>query len=308
VITASIEVAVAALKRGDLVAIPTETVYGLAADASSESAVRRIYEAKGRPLSHPVIVHISGIADLERWATDIPDWAYALAKKCWPGPLTLILKRAAGVGDWVTGGQDTVGLRVPNHPIALEVIKASGFGLAAPSANRFGAVSPTTAAAVLEDLGPYLDLGKDVIFDGGDCSVGVESTIVDATGERPSILRLGAVTREMIEAITQLEVIENTSEIRAPGTLAAHYSPSATVHLKMFEGADGFIGLAELQTPEGMLRLASPKDVSEYAQVLYQALRRADAFGLDNVVAIPPEGQGLAEAIRDRLLRAATKS
>lgn len=306
-ITRSIEVAVAALTRGDLVAIPTETVYGLAADATSRRAVERIYEVKGRPLTHPVIVHISGIEDLERWAKSIPSWANSLAEKFWPGPLTLILPRARNVGNWVTGGQETVGLRVPNHPIALEVIRKSGLGLAAPSANRFGAVSPTSAAAVLEDLGPYLEAGRDFIFDGGECLVGLESTIVDATSTQPSILRLGAVTSEEIEEVSGLTVVHSTSGIRAPGTLAVHYSPRATVHLELVDGADGFIGLAEIATPVGLTRLAAPENISEYAQVLYQALRRADALGLHDIVALAPEGEGLAEAIRDRLERAATK-
>lgn len=307
-ITRSIETAVSALIRGDLVAIPTETVYGLAADARSQHAVERIYQVKGRPLTHPVIVHIEGVAQLENWAVAIPSWAYSLAEKFWPGPLTLILPRAQGVGDWVTGGQETVGLRVPNHPIALEIIRESRLGLAAPSANRFGAVSPTNATAVLEDLGPYLEFGRDFIFDGGECLVGVESTIVDATSAQPSILRLGAVTREEIEEVTGLTVVDSTSGIRAPGTLAAHYSPHANVHLESVENADGFIGLAEIATPVGLVRLAAPENIAEYAQVLYQALRRADALGLHDVVAVPPEGTGLAEAIRDRLKRAASSS
>lgn len=306
-ITRSVDVAVAALINGDLVAIPTETVYGLAADARSQLAVERIYEVKGRPLTHPVIVHISGVEDLDQWAISIPSWAYSLAEMFWPGPLTLILPRARGVGDWVTGGQETVGLRVPNHPIALEIIRESGLGLAAPSANRFGAVSPTSALAVLEDLGPYLEAGRDFIFDGGDCAVGLESTIVDATSSHPRILRLGAVDREAIEEIAKLAVVENRRVIRAPGTLASHYSPLAAVHLELIDEADGFIGLADLSTPNGLIRLAAPESISEYAQVLYQALRRADALGLHDIVAIAPEGEGLAEAIRDRLKRAATE-
>ncbi len=304
-ITHSIDVAVAALLRGDLVAIPTETVYGLAADATSPLAVGRIYEVKGRPLTHPVIVHISGIEEIDRWAASVPPWAYSLAEEFWPGPLTLILPRVEGVGDWVTGGQETVGLRVPGHAIALEIIRESGLGLAAPSANRFGAVSPTSATAVLEDLGPYLEVGRDFIFDGGNCVVGLESTIVDATSAHPSILRLGAITREAIEEITELIVVAR-SEIRAPGTLAAHYSPLAKVHLELVDGADSFIGLADLETPVGLIRLASPENTSEYARVLYEALRRADELGLHDVVALGPEGGGLAEAIRDRLKRAAT--
>lgn len=305
VLTSSIDLAVAALRRGDLVAIPTETVYGLAADASSLDAVRRIYVAKGRPSNHPVIVHIADVEELIHWSTSIPDWARSLAEAFWPGPLTLILPRAAGVGNWVTGGQANVGLRVPGHQIALEILKRSGLGLAAPSANRFGAVSPTTSSAVIEDLGPFLEIGRDLIFEGGDCAVGLESTIVDATSNQPSILRLGVITREQIEEITGLRVLESENKIRSPGILASHYSPRAIVHLAVVGSEGGFIGLAEIATPAGLVRLASPADVFEYAQILYESLRRADALGLDQVVAISPEGGGLAAAIRDRLQRAA---
>ena len=307
-LTSSIDLAVAALLRGDLVAIPTETVYGLAADASSRNAVSRIYVAKGRPTNHPVIVHIAGVSEVHHWATSIPDWARSLADVLWPGPLTLILPRATGVGDWVTGGQTNVGLRVPGHPIALEILKQSGLGLAAPSANRFGAVSPTSSSAVIEDLGPFLELDRDLVFDGGDCSVGVESTIVDATTTRPSILRIGAITSEQIEEITGLEVVESENLIRSPGNLATHYSPRARVRLEVVGSAGGFIGLAEIPTPVGFIRLAAPADVYEYAHILYESLRRADAFGLDQVVAIAPEGGGLAAAVRDRLQRASASS
>ncbi len=307
-ISHSIEEAIVVLKRGDLVAIPTETVYGLAADASSESAVARIYEVKGRPLDHPVIVHISGAEYLGNWAASAPSWAQLLIEAYWPGPLTLVLPRAKGVGDWVTGGQETVGLRFPNHPIALEVIRQSGLGIAAPSANRFGGVSPTSAQAVLEDLGPYLTPGRDLILDGGPCKVGVESTIVDATSVQPRILRLGAITRDDIEAITDLRVVDEGAKVRAPGTLASHYSPLAKVHLQVVDGAQGFIALSQVPTPEGLIRLAAPGDVSEYAHVLYAALRSADALGLASIVAVAPEGDGLAAAIHDRLQRAAASN
>jgi L-threonylcarbamoyladenylate synthase len=307
VITRSIDDCVKTLMRGDLVAIPTETVYGLAADAVSQQAVRRIYEVKGRPLNHPVIVHISGVDQIEHWATSTPSWAYSLAEKFWPGPLTLILPRSKKVGDWITGGQETVGLRVPNHPAALEIITKCGLGLAAPSANRFGAVSPTTAVAVLEDLGLNLLPGRDLIFDGGECAVGLESTIVDATARQPSILRLGAVTSRQIEEATGLTVVAGRNDIRAPGTLANHYSPRARVHLDFVEGADGFIALSDIATPSGLVRLSSPRDIFEFAQGLYEALRRADALGLHDVVALAPVGEGIAAAIRDRLERAASR-
>jgi len=221
--TDTLKSAALALKNGQLVAFPTETVYGLGADASDPQAVARIYEAKGRPADHPLIVHIASLDGMGKWARDIPEYAITLARDFWPGPMTLVLKRSELVGDFVTGGQDTVGLRVPAHPIALalinEFLAVGGQGIAAPSANRFGAVSPTTAQAVDEELSDYLQ-SDDLILDGGSCLVGVESTIIDCTGPTPMVLRLGAITPLMIEESTGLVALEsNPAAIRVSGSL-----------------------------------------------------------------------------------------
>jgi len=299
------------LKDGALVAFPTETVYGLGADATNAKAVARIYEVKGRPADHPLIVHIASMDAIGEWAIDIPEYAIKLARDYWPGPMTLILKRGNLAQDFVTGNQDTVGLRVPAQPIALallkEFAKLGGKGIAAPSANRFGAVSPTTAAAVMDELIPYLNIDVDRILDGGPCLVGVESTIIDCTKPAPNILRPGAITKEMIEDTTGLEVIsESKPEIRVSGALDSHYSPKASVVINaMAESGEGFIALATITTPTGAIRLASPNTVEQYARDLYAALREGDARELTKIAVILPEGDGLAEAIRDRITKAA---
>ena len=301
------------LAAGGLVAFPTETVYGLGADACNKEAVARIYAAKGRPEDHPLIVHVASIDGLSHWAQDVPTYAISLARDFWPGPMTLVVKRSELAGDFVTGGQDTVGVRVPNHPVALGLLeafeKAGGKGIAAPSANRFGYVSPTTAQAVSDELGEYLADG-DQILDGGACEVGVESTIIDCTGGAPKILRPGAITEEMIIKSTGLSVVgvvEN-SKIRVSGSLDAHYAPAATVLLDQTPvSGQGFIASSDIQTPEGVIRLAAPKTHEEFARVLYSALRAADEQGLANVVVQQPQGEGIAIAIRDRLKRAANK-
>lgn len=305
--------AAAALKAGHLVAFPTETVYGLGADARNPNAVKRIYEAKGRPSDHPLIVHISSINQLESWASAIPDYAIALARHFWPGPMTLILKRSEIATDFITGGQDTVGLRIPRDLLALALIaefeKISNSAIAAPSANRFGRVSPTTAQAVYAELSVYL-AEDDLILDGGPCTVGVESTIIDCTGDHPRVLRPGAITEEMIIEVSGLSLASQVNnsqlpEIRVSGSLESHYSPLATVLLDQSPIAgQGFIALAELPTPEGVIRLASPKDNEEFAHVLYGSLRAADEKGLLEVVVAQPKGNGLAIAVRDRLIRA----
>jgi L-threonylcarbamoyladenylate synthase len=302
-----------ALTNGHLVAFPTETVYGLGADATNEKAVSRIYSVKGRPVGHPLIVHISTINKLEQWAKDIPDYAIKLAREFWPGPITLILPRTDIAKDFITGGQNNVGLRVPAQPIALALLKKfevlGGQGVAAPSANRFGAVSPTTAEAVSEELGNYLDL-DDLVLDGGQCLVGIESTIIDCTGPVPKILRPGAITEEMIEQVLDKETenSEGKSEIKASGLLDSHYSPKAKISLNSFaEPGEGFLALSKFQTPAGAIRLASPSSVEQYARDLYSALRSADQQGLAKVVVLPPEGNGLAGAIRDRLTKAAAR-
>jgi L-threonylcarbamoyladenylate synthase len=310
--------AAANLLAGGLVAFPTETVYGLGADACNADAVARIYSVKGRPADHPLIVHVASMDGLGEWADDVPGYTISLARDFWPGPMTLVVKRSALAGDFVTGGQDTVGVRVPDHPVALGLLeafeRAGGKGVAAPSANRFGNVSPTTAQAVSDELGDYLANG-DQILDGGPCDVGVESTIVDCTGDVPRILRPGAVTAEMIKESTGLSIGDSPwvsggaverEEIRVSGSLDSHYAPAATVVLDQSPVAgQGFIAMADVVAGEGVVRLAAPKTNEEFARVLYSALRAADEQGLGTVVVEQPLGDGIAVAIRDRLKRAA---
>jgi len=298
-----------ALKNGALVAFPTETVYGLGADASNEKAVARIYEVKGRPQDHPLILHIASMNDITYWTEKVSDYAIALARSFWPGPMTLIFKRSDAAKDFVTGGQDTVGLRVPDHSLALGLLqeckKIGVHAIAAPSANRFGHVSPTTAVAVQEEIGAYLS-AQDLILDGGPAQVGLESTIIDCTGDAPKILRPGAITQAMIEETTGLKVSEvNDSQIRVSGSLEKHYAPNAKVILDVQAIAgQGFIAPADAATPPGAIRLASPANTDEYAHTLYSALRDGDAQGLETIAIIQPSGDGLAIAIRDRLMRA----
>ena len=303
--------AAANLLAGNLVAFPTETVYGLGADACNPGAVARIYSVKGRPADHPLIVHVASMDALGDWAANVPEYAISLARDFWPGPMTLILRRSELAGDFVTGGQDTVGVRVPDHAIALGLLlsfaQIGGKGIAAPSANRFGNVSPTTAQAVADELSDYL-ADADQILDGGACDVGVESTIIDCTGDVPRILRPGAVTVAMIEESTGLEVVGavESSDIRVSGSLESHYAPVAIVVLDQSPVAgQGFIAMADVVTPDGVVRLATPKTHEEFARVLYAALRAADVKGLQSVVVAQPQGAGIAIAIRDRLKRAA---
>ena len=296
------------LKAGGLVALPTETVYGLGADATNKDAVARIYKVKGRPADHPLIVHIHSMQSLADWADEIPSYAISLARDFWPGPMTLVLKRSILAEDFVTGGQPTVGLRVPDHVIALallsEFAKIGGKGIAAPSANRFGHVSPTTAQAVQDEIGAFLDQ-QDLILDGGPSQVGVESTIIDCTSDSPRILRPGAITIEMVEESTGLKVSSTESNIRVSGSLENHYAPNATVDLNRTPTAgEGFIALADIQTPANVIRLAAPNSVEDFARLMYAALREGDAQGLKSVVVTEPDGDGLALAIRDRLMRA----
>ncbi len=288
--------------------MPTETVYGLAADATNPSAVARIYAVKGRPADHPLIVHFSDPKLINSWAAEVPDYATDLAKAFWPGPMTLVLSRTDLAGDFITGGQDTVAVRVPRHPVALKLLsefeQLGGLGVAAPSANRFGKVSPTNSSAVQAELGDYLD-AEDMILEGGDSEVGIESTIIDCTSETPKLLRLGAITAEMITQATGLSVSRAPSTIRVSGSLASHYAPNAKVVLdQAVLPGEGLIALESEPTPDSVIRLIAPVDVQGYAQQLYFALRQADALGLRRVVAITPKGDGLAEAIRDRLQRA----
>jgi len=303
--------AAANLLASGLVAFPTETVYGLGADACNADAVARIYSVKGRPADHPLIVHVASMDGLGDWADDVPGYAISLARDFWPGPMTLVFKRSELASDFVTGRQDTVGVRVPDHPVALGLLeafeRAGGKGVAAPSANRFGNVSPTTAQAVADELGDYLADG-DQILDGGPCDVGVESTIIDCTGDVPRILRPGAITAQMIAESTGLEVVGvvEGSAIRVSGSLEAHYAPAARVVLDQSPVAgQGFIAMADVVAGVGVVRLAAPKTHDEFARVLYSALRAADEQGLGTVVVEQPLGDGIAVAIRDRLKRAA---
>jgi len=301
------------LIAGDLVAFPTETVYGLGADASNSAAVARIYSVKRRPNDHPLIVHIAAMDRMGDWASAVPEYAISLAREFWPGPMTLVLKRSELAGDFVTGGQDTVGVRVPNHVVALALLEAfenaGGKGVAAPSANRFGRVSPTTAAAVAEELADYLSK-DDLVLDGGTCAVGVESTIIDCTGLLPRVLRPGAISTAMIEEVTGLKAVsvDGGDEIRVSGSLENHYAPAAKVLLyETPMPGQGLIAHKSVKTPSGVIRLASPRDDEEFAQILYSALRAADSRGLSEVVVVQPIGIGIGVAIRDRLARAANR-
>lgn len=310
--------AAAKLARGALVAFPTETVYGLGADASNAEAVARIYEVKGRPADHPLIVHIANLKYLEQWISNIPEYAIELAREFWPGPMTLILQRSDLAKDYITGGQNTVGIRIPDNLIALGLLEAfhklGGAGIAAPSANRFGQVSPTTADAVKEELGRFL-ADTDLVLDGGQSEVGLESTIIDCTGDLPRILRPGAITIAMIEEATGLKVsnrpVEKTlnteqEKIRVSGSLENHYAPKAKVILdqKPITGS-GYIALENIPTPAGVIRLAAPKSVEEFARLLYESMREGDHQNLTTIYIEQPAGDGLAIAIRDRLSRSA---
>jgi L-threonylcarbamoyladenylate synthase len=302
--------AAAALKAGHLVAFPTETVYGLGADARNAEAINRIYEVKGRPADHPLIVHISSINQVEKWASEVPDYAIALARAFWPGPMTLILNRTDMAEDFITGGQNTVGLRVPSDPIALALIlefeKISNSGIAAPSANRFGQVSPTCGEDVQDELGEYL-MPYDQILFGGRSTIGIESTIIDCTKEQPRILRPGFITKDQIESISRVLCVSESgsSEIKVSGSFEKHYAPACKVLIgaQIVDGA-GFLALSEFSTPEEMYRLGSPDTVEEFARILYSSLRAADQRKLKSLVVVPPEGHGLSFAIRERLNKA----
>ena len=300
-VTTDLDRAVAAIRAGALVAIPTETVYGLAADATNPEAVARIFEMKGRPADHPLIVHLAAAGELDEWAREVPDAARLLTDTAWPGPLTVIVPRAAGVLDAVTGGLDTVGLRVPAHAMALALIERSGVGLAAPSANRFGAVSPTTAEHVLRDLGDRLDPRRDVILDGGPCPIGVESTIVDCACSPPQILRAGGVPVEDIRRLLAGAVADASGPSRASGMLASHYAPRCQVRL--VDSPDDALALRAGSVGSEILDLTD--DLVVYARELYARLRDADDRGVSTLIAVLPPADGLGHAIRDRLTKAA---
>ena len=310
-----IALAVEILRGGGLVAFPTETVYGLGADAANPLAVRRIFAAKGRPATHPVIVHLSEAAAMKEWAAEVPPAAWALAEAFWPGPLTIVLRRTDRVSDEVTGGRDTVALRVPAQPLALQLLATFGGGVAAPSANRFGRVSPTRAEHVRHDLGDAVDL----IVDGGPCTVGVESTIVDLSRGEPAILRPGGISAESIAGVVGVAPGRGDGTVAAPGTLPSHYSPSATVEI--VDTAEVGARAAALAAAGRTVAVLAPGRLGDlpasvealppaggpaaYAQCLYQRLREADRRGVDVLLVVPPPAQGIGAAVVDRLRRAA---
>ncbi|MHB1605380.1 MAG: L-threonylcarbamoyladenylate synthase [Leptospirales bacterium] len=303
------------LRKGGLVAFPTETVYGLGGDAENPEAVKRIFSAKGRPADHPLIVHIPNSGELSRWAREVPPEAFILAERYWPGPLTLILKRDRRVPDIVTGGQDTVGLRVPDHPVALALLEAFGGGIAAPSANRFGRVSPTTAAHVREELGD----APDLILDGGPCRVGIESTILDLSTNRPILMRPGAITGPEIEDLLGLPVsMPGSDSPRAPGRMKSHYAPNTPVFLvsdaQMEEEirrriANGqrvaVLTMSPTRQTGNCLQQSMPDTPAGWAHELYASLRILDNQGFECIlVEIPPFGADW-QGVQDRLMRAA---
>jgi len=311
--------AAGALCSAGLVAFPTETVYGLGADAANARAVAKIFTLKGRPADHPLIVHLAAATEIERWARDIPDSAWTLAERFWPGPLTLILKRAPGVLDAVTGGQDTIGLRVPDHPVALALLRAFGGGIAAPSANRFGRVSPTSAAHVIAEFGDAVEC----VIDGGSCEVGLESTILDLSGESPRVLRPGAVmpdvlTRTLGESLT----LSASGGPRVPGCLVSHYAPQTPLRLidateieataqSLLNGGHSVAVLSmhpRVISDVGCRWLMMSADAKEFGQVLYARLREVDTWGCRCVLVELPPANMAWEAVRDRLKRAADLS
>lgn len=312
-----IERAVALLRAGKLVAFPTETVYGLGADASSEAGVRRIYAVKGRPTNHPVIVHLPAASHMARWADEVPEAAARLAAAFWPGPLTLVLKRAPQVLDAVTGGQGSVGLRVPFHPLALDLLHAFGGGIAAPSANRFGRLSPTTAEHVRAELGGDVDL----VLDGGPCEVGIESTIVDLSGTAPRLLRPGRIGVAAIAEVIGVDPQAATGDApRAPGGLPSHYAPRTPMRLVPAGGLGDLIeelvrhgrrvAVFSRHVPAVMrnvIEVTAPDTASDYAKAMYGALRKLDEAGADVLLveAVPDGPDWLA--VRDRLTRAASR-
>jgi L-threonylcarbamoyladenylate synthase len=310
--------AVAVLRAGGLVAFPTETVYGLGADAGNADAVRKIFRVKGRPAEHPLIVHLRGAQDLEAWARDIPRTAWQLAERFWPGPLTLILRRSAQVNDAVTGGQDTVGLRVPAHPLALELLRAFGGGVAAPSANRFGRVSATTAEHVRREFGAEVDF----VLDGGACPIGIESTIMDLSSGVPVLLRPGRITVQEVESLLRVQIGRpNQASPRAPGTLAAHYAPRLPLRLASSSTLGAAIRDESIRGPVAVLArhprpahstavlwMTAPLDPAEYGRLLYAGLRQIDESGCAVIVVEAPPDTSDWAAIRDRLLRAAAAS
>ena len=298
------------LMAGHLVAFPTETVYGLGADATNEEAVKKIYKVKGRPDNHPLIVHVSTMNAMHLWALAIPDYAIALAHAFWPGPMTLILKRKDIAKDFITGSQDSVGIRVPSDPIALQLLTRfealGGKGVAAPSANRFGQVSPTSPSDVVDEIGSYLSPG-DLILNGVHSDVGIESTIIDCRNLTPEILRPGAITVAMINSVTKVDLTDSQkSELRVSGRLEKHYAPNATVVInEVPKPGQAFMALSNIQTPADVYRISSPENINEFVRNIYGTMRKADVLGFKTLVIQVPVGQGIEVALLDRLSKAA---
>lgn len=311
------------LAAGGLVAFPTETVYGLGAAADQPPAVRRIFEAKGRPADHPVIVHLKGVEQMAEWAAVVPEAALRLAHQFWPGPLTIVLRRSARAHDLITGGQETVGLRCPAHPWARALLQAFGGAIVAPSANSFGRISPTSAAHVRADLGEKPAGKVDLILDGGACPVGIESTIVDLSGAAPRLLRPGGVSRSQLEAVLGQPVPDATAGApRAPGRLDRHYAPRTPLRLVQATQLPAALNAARAQrvallapaaalldrTANVVLRLIAPPSAAEYARRLYAMLHELDAAGADLILIVAPPPAPDWDAVRDRLRRAAVAS
>lgn len=308
-----VRLGVEALCKGNLVVFPTETVYGLGADALNPTAISRVYQIKNRPKKHPLIVHLVSDQYLKEWATHIPDYAFKLADDFWPGPLTLILKKNKATKDFAAGSQNKVALRVPNNPIAIDLLREfcnrGGLGIAAPSVNRFGEVTATTIEVIRNEFAQLLSK-EDIIIDGGQSQIGIESTIIDCTNEFPVVLRPGWVTTEMIQNSVGLSLDKSSFKIntRHSGAFKSHYKPRAKVYLDVTpKQGYGFYALSKFQTPSGVIRLGAPKSIEEYAHNLYLALSDADRLNIKIVSIFSPQGNGLANAIRDRLNKASNK-
>ena len=299
-LTSSIDLAIRYLNDDLLIGLPTETVYGLAALASRPKAIAKIFQVKARPTNHPLILHLANYRQLEKWAQDVPSYVQVLCEKFWPGPLTVILQRTTKVCDEITGARETVAIRIPNNQVALTLLKKLDDGLVAPSANRFGKVSPTSAKHVVDDLGNEVSL----VLDGGDCEIGVESTILDCTRSMPQILRSGAITKDVLESVAKISIALSDGESRASGMLEKHYAPNCRVEL-VETTADAERLSSELVSENQKVQILDFfGDVVSYANQLYARLRQADQSGFDVVIAVMPINAGLGEAIRDRLTKA----
>ena len=299
-LTSSIDLAIRYLNDDLLIGLPTETVYGLAALASRPKAIAKIFQVKARPTNHPLILHLANYRQLEKWAQDVPSYVQVLCEKFWPGPLTVILQRTTKVCDEITGARETVAIRIPNNQVALTLLKKLDDGLVAPSANRFGKVSPTSAKHVVDDLGDDVSL----VLDGGDCEIGVESTILDCTRSMPQILRSGAITKDVLESVAKISIALSDGESRASGMLEKHYAPNCRVEL-VETTADAERRSSELVSENQQVQILDFfGDAVSYANQLYARLRQADQSGIDVVIAVMPINDGLGEAIRDRLTKA----